>query len=301
MPELVIASEDVQDLVREVIAEHFGPDSPRVWPIGKRVIAVFRLDKWETKGRLVKGKYQKLNDLTKALSDPDLWEEDAEDDMQPHAAVILNQEVWKSYAVGPIGEEAATAELALKHRKALIHHELCYQFDKADVEEFLDVIQEHGLWTPALKSLGATVATQLELPLGIGPRADPDAQAERRAKLKSLFSSLGFDEDAVETLIDATEECDAAMTALDRREASSKGRAEAALDAAFEGAGIADACREFAEDVRASGTTVTLEHAGRTVTLGDPAANAARTKAEKAAAAADPEDDAPFDEEGDAP
>jgi hypothetical protein len=165
MSELQTAPKTVQDLVARVIAKYFSDADGDNFD-GKPVVALYRLDKWESGGKVTRGHYKKLTPEAKALCDPELWAEGEDPDgpaeVPPHAVVVLNKEVWT-----PLDDKTKTA---------LIHHELMHEFGKHDVTEFLAVVQEHGLWDDGLKDIGVVANQQLTLDLGLDGEADPDVK-----------------------------------------------------------------------------------------------------------------------------
>jgi len=162
MADIQIASKEAQEILQSVIKQHFSDDDEAEHFVGKPVVALFRCttpeDPWVQKGATVRGKFAKLNDVAKAVSDPSLWEVPVDAglpaEVPPYAAVILNRTFYNG--------------LNRNGKQALIHHELLFAFRVVDVQEFDDVLDEYGLWDDGLKDFGAKAVEkvkQLELAL----------------------------------------------------------------------------------------------------------------------------------------
>ena len=112
-------------------------------------------------GRLWLGQAKKGSDLDRALHGFDF-------------VILLNHEIWNS------------AEFAEEHMIALIDHELChceravdadgipkideldrpvYRIRKHDVEEFIDVVNRHGIWKDDIRKLAEAAQEAKDRPL----------------------------------------------------------------------------------------------------------------------------------------
>lgn len=101
---------------------------------------LYRLGKWESKGRIILGKAAKTSDREKYLTGTDF-------------VITINFGAWQ--------------DLTPKEREALIDHELSHcEYDGTDergerrwmivphdVEDFAHVVGRHGLWQPDLRRL----------------------------------------------------------------------------------------------------------------------------------------------------
>lgn len=122
---------------------------------GIRIEYVFRSKAAKSHGRIVAGKARKLSGLNAYLAT-----EGTETDL---FVVEIAEDEWKQ--MGPAA------------RRALVDHELCHltvDFDEEtntltlairghDVEEFVEVVERHGIWDDDLKAFAEAMHTQLAM------------------------------------------------------------------------------------------------------------------------------------------
>jgi hypothetical protein len=133
MPELRKARKEMVDLMLQVAKAHH----PHLKNAVIRLIE--RSPNWKSKGRIVFGQTKKASDMDRAL-----------DGGYIDFIITINAEAFWS-------ENLTDVE-----RKAILDHELChcgydeeeeaYYVKPHDVEEFNEIIQRYGTWTPDLES-----------------------------------------------------------------------------------------------------------------------------------------------------
>jgi predicted metallopeptidase len=140
---------EVEEVARKLIEEHHQD------LVGVRVDFLFRSPPAASSGRLVLGKARKISGLSAFLAGHD----------GPFLVMEIAEEPWQ--------------DLSERKRAALVDHELCHMgVDENgapailghDVEEFVVVVERHGIWTRALETL--QLASQLALPFEGGPETE---------------------------------------------------------------------------------------------------------------------------------
>lgn len=129
-----------------------------------RVEYVFRDPPATSKGRVRLGSARKVTGLAAYLAGEST--EVASDEGEPFFVIEIAETEW--------------ANLDAKQRKALVDHELChcrYDFDETknevklsivghDLEEFVAVVDRHGLWRPDVEVFAASTSKFKQLELG---------------------------------------------------------------------------------------------------------------------------------------
>lgn len=133
-------AEDVKQVAKKLIENYHGH------LVEAKIAYLFRHGNWNSKGKVVFGKAQKVPDEWKYLTGYDL-------------RVVVNKDVWD--------------KLTPEQREALVDHELCHftkdedgegnpnwSIEEHDIQEFSQVVQRHGLWRKEVENF-FTAAKQM--------------------------------------------------------------------------------------------------------------------------------------------